>query len=282
MESAFWDRVVADGHKVPADRPLADLTAELTTMLGSADPYLRDGIAYPTLATWVTEGVFDDLLEGLGDGMTAGLSVGLGEDGTDTVFRRSFSALVLAQCIERATAPGADQHGVSDDAVMRWGDRVAGWLVREKDLRGFVPGKGWAHAVAHGADALGVLAEAQVMGRLELTVLLDVIADRLLAPTPARLVHGEDDRLAMATMQVLRRNLVGLDVLEPWVARLAGHARPAAEGADDPYLVVGNVQSYLRSLHLQVALAPRPPACRADLLLVLIDHLKRANPRQLR
>ncbi len=96
MESAFWDRVVAEGHKVPADRPLADLTAELTTMLGSADPYLRDGIAFPTLATWVAEGVFDDLLEGLGDGMTAGLSVGIGEDGTDTVFRRSFSALVLA------------------------------------------------------------------------------------------------------------------------------------------------------------------------------------------
>ncbi len=120
------------------------------------------------------------------------------------------------------------------------------------------------------------------MGRLELTVLLDVIADRLLAPTRARLVHGEDDRLAMATMRVLRRNLVGLDVLEPWVARLAGHAQPAAEGDDDPYLVAGNVQSYLRSLHLQVALAPRPPACRADLLLVLIDQLKRANPRQLR
>ena len=76
MESAFWDRVVAEGHKVPADRPLADLTAELTTMLGSTDPSMRDGIAFPTLATWVSEGVYDDLLEGLGDGMTAGLRVG--------------------------------------------------------------------------------------------------------------------------------------------------------------------------------------------------------------
>jgi len=38
------------------------------------------------------------------------------------------------------------------------------------------------------------------------------------------------------------------------------------------------VQAYLRALHLQVALAPRPPACRADLLLVLIAELKQANP----
>ncbi len=282
MESAFWDRVVAEGHKVPADRPLADLTAELTTMLGSADPYLRDEIAYPTLATWVSEGVYDDLLEGLGDGMTAGLTVGVGEQGTDTVFRRSFSALVLAECIERASTLAADRGGVPDETVLRWGDRIAGWLVRERDLRGFVPGKGWAHALAHGADALGVLSQAAVMGRLELTVLLDVLADRLLTPTTARFVHAEDDRLAQATMLILRRDLVGLEVLEPWVARLAAKSRPRFEGDDDPFLVSGNVQSYLRALYLQLALAPQPPACRADLLLVLIEHLRDANPRYLR
>jgi hypothetical protein len=278
MESAFWDRVVAEGHKVPADRPLAELTAELTTMLGSADPYLRDEIAYPTLATWVSEGVYDELLQGLGDGMTAGLVVGIGEDGTDTVFRRSFSALVLAECIERATTLPPGRAGVPEETVLRWGDRVAGWLIRERDLRGYVPGKGWAHALAHGADALGALAEAPQMGRLELTVLLDVIADRLLLPTRARFVYSEDDRLAAATMRVLRRDLVGLDVLEPWVARLAARSQPAFESDDDPFLVTGNVQAYLRALHLQVALAPRPPACRADLLLVLIAELKKANP----
>src|SRR4051812_19882784 len=139
-------------QRAPAGRPLADLTAELTTMLGSTDPYLRDGIAFPTLSTWISEGVYDDLLEGLGDGMTAGLAIGVGEDGTDSVFRRSFSALVLAVCLERTTTLGAG--GVSHETVLRWGDRLAGWLVRERDLRGFVPGKGWAHAVAHGADAL--------------------------------------------------------------------------------------------------------------------------------
>lgn len=278
MEAAFWDRVVADGHKLPTDLPLADLTAELTTMLGSSDPYQRDAIAFPTLATWVSGGVYDDLLEGLGDGMTAGLAVGIGEDGTDTVFRRSFSALVLAVVLERATTLATTiGAGLPDDTLLRWGDRVAGWLVRERDLRGFVLGKGWAHALAHGADALGALAQAPVMGRLELTVLLDVIADRLLEPTRSRLVHGEDDRFAAATLCILRRDLVGMEVLEPWVARLADLSTPTPEGIDDPFLVTGNVQSYLRALHLQLALAPRPPACRADLLLVLIGHLRTAN-----
>ena len=58
---------------MPTDRPLPDLTAELTTMLGSTDPVVRDEIAYPILATWVSAGVYDDLLAGLGDGMAAAI-----------------------------------------------------------------------------------------------------------------------------------------------------------------------------------------------------------------
>lgn len=277
MESTFWERVVADGHKVPPDRPLADLTTELTTMLGDTDPRRRDGIGYTVLATWVSDGVYDDLLEGLGDGMTAGLRVGLGERGTDTVFRRSFSALILAEIITRDNEAGL----LPPETLLRWGDRVFGWLVRERDLRGFVPGKGWAHAVAHGADVLGALATSEAMGRLELTVLLDVVADRLVSRTEDRFVHGEDDRLALATMTVLRRNVLGLEVLEPWLARVAEAAAPDWDGGGDPFQVAGNVQAYLRALHLQLALAPRPPAVRADLLLTLIGLLKKANPNYL-
>ena len=87
MSTTYWNRVRSDEMAVPTDRPLPDLTAELTTMLGSVDPVERDEIAYPILATWVSGGVYDDLLAGLGDGMAAGLTQGLGEVGTPSVFR---------------------------------------------------------------------------------------------------------------------------------------------------------------------------------------------------
>jgi hypothetical protein len=277
MESAFWDRVVAEGHRVPSERSLADLTAELTAMLGDPDPHRRDHIAYEVLATWVSEGVYDELLEGLGDGMAAGLLVGIGEQGTDTIFRRSFSALILAECVDRDN----ERHILPPETILSWGDRVAGWLVRERDLRGFVPGKGWAHAVSHGADALGSLARSEAMGRLELTVLLDVIADRLLQESGQRFIHGEDDRLARATMEILRRDLVSMEVLEPWLARLGASARPDHTRDGDPYLVAGDVQGFLRALHVQLALSPRMPAHRADLLLAVIDQLRASNGRLL-
>ena len=277
MPSGFWEQVVADGLKVPQDRSLVEMTEDLTRMLGDPDPEVRDGIAFPTMATWIDEGVYDDLLVGLGDGMCHGLDIGLGDIESDSVFRRSFSALILTECIDRTTKAALGGPNV----VLRWGDRIMSWYSRERDLRGFVPGKGWAHAVAHGADALGALARSPVLGRLELTVILDVIADRLLLPTEAFFVCGEGDRLAYATMHLLRRDVLGIDVLEPWVARLAAGAVGRGSINRNPYMVAGNVQSYLRSLHLQLALntvASGHPAVRSDLLLVLTDRLRATNP----
>ena len=59
------------------------------------------------LCTWIERGVYDDLLPGLGDGIATGLLTGIGERGTDSVFRRSFSALVVAEVIDRDTQQAA-------------------------------------------------------------------------------------------------------------------------------------------------------------------------------
>jgi hypothetical protein len=278
MSTAYWQQVRSAEMKVPTDRPLADLTAELTTLLGSTDPVERDEIAYPILATWISEGVYDDLLAGLGDGMAAGLTQGLGESGTDSVFRRSFSALVLAECIERDNA----ESRLPATKILEWGDRVSGWLVRERDVRGYVPDRGWAHAVAHGADAIRVLADSPHLGLNELTVLLDVVADRVIEQTPAPLSSGEHDRLAMATMGILRRRLVPLRIIEPWLARVTSAATLGEAVDGDPYLITGNPEAFLRALHIQVALAPEPIDVRADLLLELVAALRVTNTAYLR
>jgi hypothetical protein len=162
--------------------------------------------------------------------------------------------------------------------ILEWGDRLATWVLRERDLRGFVPGKGWAHAVAHGADALGTLARSPHVAKPELTVLLDVVADRLLAPQPTPWSSGEPDRLAMTVVAVLRRDLVPLTVVEPWVNRIAAAATHGPGEDADPYHRSANPEAFLRALYLQLAIGPKPPAVRSDLLLVLVDALRRSNP----
>jgi hypothetical protein len=215
-DARYWEQIIATGFTPPLDRSLDEMTVELVELLGDSDPYRRDGLGYRVLSRWIEDGVYDDLLTGLGDGMCEGLTVGLGESDTDTVFRRSFSILIVAAALVRDNIVTL----LHPTTVMRWGDEGLAWYVKECDLRGWVEGHGWAHAVAHGADFIAALARSRHVDEGSMMVLLDAIADRLVAPTRYALTQGEDERLAYATMTLLHRNTVDIPA-RPWIERLA-------------------------------------------------------------
>ncbi|HEY9377245.1 MAG TPA: DUF2785 domain-containing protein, partial [Jiangellaceae bacterium] len=261
------------------------------TMLGDADPRVRDDIAYSVLSAWIADGVYDELLAGLGDGLVIGLRFGLGDDGTDTVLRRSFSAVCLAGVVARDNMV----HTLHPTTVLTWADRSVAWFLAERDLRGWVPDRGLANAVGHGADLLATLAAARHLGTEELKVLLDVIAERLLIPTDHRFSAGEDDRLAFATMSLLHRDRISVDVLERWLERLAGiWAEPVGPNQREP-ATRANAVAFARALHLQLLLgvtgtpaqdvSASPalnPSCRPDLLIALQRALRASAPQVFR
>lgn len=259
-DARYWEQIIATGFTPPLDRSLDEMTVELVELLGDPDPHLRDDLGYVVLSRWIADGVYDDLLTGLGDGMCEGLTVGLGEADTDTVFRRAFSILIVAAALNRDNVVRL----LHPTTVMRWGDEGLAWYVKERDLRGWIDGHGWAHAVAHGADFIATLAQSRHVDEGGLMVLLDAIADRLVAPTPYPLTQGEDERLAYATMTLLHRNLVDMGLLGPWVERLADSwevpSGPVPPSAD-------NTIRYVRALHAQLLLGVRglPAATDADL-----------------
>jgi NAD(P)-dependent dehydrogenase (short-subunit alcohol dehydrogenase family) len=86
-----------------------------------------------------------------------------------------------------------------------------------------------------------------------------------------------------AVMQILRRNTMGVDTLEPWVHRIGAAANPFRGPADhDPYAVTAAPQAFLRALFLHLSLGHEPPAVRPDLLLVVIEALRMTNGPYLR
>ena len=218
MAAGFWDRVVTEGHRVPDDRPLDDLTAELVTMLGSPDPHLRDQVGYATLATWIERGVYDELLTGLGDGMAAGLENGLGDRGNDTVFRRSFSALLLAECVARDNDAAAAPRQ-PDPALGRPDRRVVRPRARPPRLR---PRQGLG---ARGRPRRRRDRRARPVGGVR-RPRADRAARRARRPAAAARPTSSSWPASPTgwrpqRSQVLHRNLVPLSVLEPWVGRLA-------------------------------------------------------------
>lgn len=287
MLVGFWQHVLESDMRVPEGRPLNELTAELVTMLGSRDPVERGDVALPVLTTWISEGVYDDLLVSFGDSLCDGLVVGLGSHDDDSLFRRSYSALALAACARRDNVA----HVLPVDAVLTWADRALGWFVREQDVRGWVDGAGWARPIVHGAQLVGVLAQSRHLGEMHLGVLLDVIAERVMFSSSRVLTDGEDDALAAATLMILQRNLLSQERLDAWVDTL-GRAMVRPRGYSQsawPSPSARNTSSFARALYVHLANGIRPadatisfaepPPCRADLLLALLAIIPRLTPQ---
>ena len=254
MSGSYWKQVHADGLAVPSDRPLDDLTAELTRMLGDPDPALRDGIAYPTLATWIERGVYDDLLAGLGDGMAAGLRGRASASATPT--RSSGAASrrwCSAECIARDNGRAAAARR-QDPRVGRPARDLAAARARPARLRAR-QGLG-ARRRPRRRRARRPWPARRTSATPELTVLLDVIADRLLLPVD-RLCHQRRARPAGARHDA-RCCAATWSRCGSWSRGSPGSPRPPATRSSyddrDPYLAGGNAEAFLRALYLQLSL----------------------------
>ena len=260
MDRSFWRVIANDENALPQGEWVAELTPELLGWLGSTDPELRDEFAYRILAAWIERGQYgNEQLRTMAKQMTANLEAGLGEHGTDSVYLRTYSVLVLMEIVAFDNAhPFLDQADL--DGFL---EAALGYLLRERDLRSWVPGPGWANAIGHSADLLMMLARSPHLGATELQRILDVIADRLLTPSPVVFVHHEDERLAYATLNVLRRNLVDRSWLVAWLDRFT--AAPGQDSWRSAYAseaesaARANVTAFLRSLYFQLILTESPP-----------------------
>ncbi|MGE5592023.1 MAG: DUF2785 domain-containing protein, partial [Bacillota bacterium] len=176
MDRDFWRRVRQQDFAVPGPESPQSLAPELESYLGSPDPELRDDLAYMILGTWIERGhLSTEYMRQLTDRMLANLERGLGEPESDGVFRRSFSALILTELVLK----DAEGPFWSPEEARRVMEGALSYLRQERDLRGYVPGKGWAHSVAHTADLLRALAANPRLERAHLEQLMEAIGRKV-------------------------------------------------------------------------------------------------------
>lgn len=222
VDRAILEAVVQDGFRCPPERAVSELTQVLLPLLGATDSHLRENVL-EILCHWSQAGLYSDAeLLTIGQAMAANLSSRLGESDTDSVFLRSFSALLLESVLRvddlRAIGAVADREPfLSHDQVLAWFETALSAFLGEMDLRGFVDGKGWAHAIAHKADLLGELARGRHLDSVRLERILGAIADLLTRPSDFVLLFEEDQRIVRAAVNVLLRDQVGAAFLRTWI-----------------------------------------------------------------
>jgi hypothetical protein len=269
--------IVDSNFEIPSGRDLALVTGDLLPLLGSTDSHLREG-ALEILGHWGEAGRYSDAeLRAIGHRTADNLAVGLGESGTDTVFLRSFSALILEMVVQaddvRGLALGEGRKPfLTRDDVLDWYEIALAGFAGEEDFRGFVDGRGWAHAIAHKADLLGTLARGRHLDAPRLERVLAVIAERLARPAEIILAFEEEYRLVRAAVHVLLRNEVQSEFLHTWIEQLSrmpdGRGWGAALGLHECDQAANrarvNVRNFLRSLYFVLLWGMRGPGDAAE------------------
>src|SRR5262245_30520650 len=173
----FWRGVVKAKYEVPAGESAPALAGELVDLLASPDPELRDEIAYSTLANWIYEKkiIAPDGIRAISARLTQNMRIGIGERGTDGVFRRSFSALALSVVVARDNAAPFLLKG----EITSFLNSALDYLKAEQDVRGYDAAKGWMHSAAHTADLLKFLARSTQLDASDQPRILDAITLKL-------------------------------------------------------------------------------------------------------
>jgi len=216
-DRAFWRNILKDNYRVPQGQSAFPLIQELTTYLGSPDPEFRDDIAYTLIDAWIAyqKQLSAPELVTLLDEWQSNLRTGIGETNTESVLRRSFSALCLGVLAERdLKTPFLSEkryHALLDNAL--------NYLQDEQDLRGFDPVKGWIHPTAHTADLLHFLAKNPLFTVADQHRLLQAISQRL-ASANQIYTYGEQDRLAVAAVAIISRPDFDAPFFQNWLTTL--------------------------------------------------------------
>ena len=248
-------------YNVPGEADVDSILADMLKFIGHTDAELRDKLIYKTFVMWGEEkGIIStdkmkDVLNICLD--ESHLFLGIGEKDTDSVFTRSFSSLVIsvALCMqdESPFLTANELQGLKE-AVLRY-------IGLEKDFRGYVDGKGWAHSVAHIADALANIAgcdkvvdvdDEYSIGREGMLEVLQAVKT-LACNKDCVYATEEDERLAGAAMFVIYREILTIEELIEWIDsfNMADNQWWKGSMPADYYLHV-NRKNFMRSLYFKL------------------------------
>ena len=221
------------------------LSVDMMEYIGDIDGELRNDLICSVLLEWIMtdvltpEEAYHIFLIALDE---KHIFNGLGKV-DDTVFDRAFSVLVSA-CITYK-----HKNFLPDNDILKAFNKVLKFYNEDKDVRGFVEGKSWAHGAAHGADALMELAKCEVIGYEQLKEILNSIYKKINVNYYGY-INNEDERMISAVKEVLERDIIPVEEIEEWI-RSFGKIEKTGILPDDLFIEF-NVTLFLKSLYFRL------------------------------
>ncbi|MBC1978151.1 DUF2785 domain-containing protein [Listeria marthii] len=188
--------------------------------LSSNDSVLRDDIAYHIFSEWliVKDNLTDEqkmrIYNYSANRKKLLFKIDLVD--SDAVFQRSFLALIIALLLENNKI----HFFLNEDEIRKAFDLLIELLKNEKNTLSFVEGKGWAHSIAHTADALDELIYQPFIDKLDVKKIMLTI-DTFFKTNTMILTGEEDERLSNILITALSEQKISYKEIINWLILLA-------------------------------------------------------------
>jgi len=257
---------IADNHyQLPEDIDLFAFLQALLQNFSTTDAELRDELTYMILAyAIINQETADRLSARQREALLlicideAHLFYHVSEADTDRVFMRSFSLLIIAALLYA----DAKFQQISEEATRETQTALLRYAREERDWRGYIKGKGWAHSIAHLADALDEIAQNRYMTQADREGVMHTLT--YLATLPEPLCYEEDDRLSFAAYRLIAPGMVADAFLETWVESLFVTRTEEVPGLTEQDVIhwirAANAKNFLRSLYFRLHWNQKVPA----------------------
>ncbi|MBU0941635.1 MAG: DUF2785 domain-containing protein [Bacteroidetes bacterium] len=219
--------------------------------IGSTDSELRDQLIYSSFYQLIIEKnkieheLLNELLELC---LSDLLFKGIGENETDTVFTRSFTTLLIALILYRDN----EDNFLSQEMVFKIKDILLDYINLEKDLRGYVSGKGWAHSVAHVTDAIDELVKSPKIDKKFHLKILKVLWSKVFVSTSVY-IHDEDERILIPILEMVNNGLEQVEI-ETLIQNVPLELKIQKEQLEEEeyWFLYSNCKTFLKSFYIKV------------------------------
>lgn len=241
-------KVVENEYKITDNIDYEYLTNKMLDNIGALDPELRDDLIYMILANWIMDDVYDNqelkqILNICIDDKHLYYKIGKSND--DSVFTRTFSALVLAVLFHKDN----EKDYLEKLEFQTTASEVFKYFREEKDLRGYVKEKGWAHAAAHGADILAEIANSKKANKNLLQKLLKAVISKIHIKNYIYF-NGEDERIASAVKNAIKNPDLDNESINKWFRELTNFEKIQDRNKYDT--LIFNIKNILKSLYFEI------------------------------
>lgn len=243
-------RIKENEWSIPENVDKYELALEMMKNIGSIDPVLRDELILELLCGMITENQLTD--EEVKEMLKLALSekhlfnnIGKVED--DSIFNRAFTVLVIRWILYRHNH---NENKLFTEEEIKWiYKEIIRYSREEKDVRGYVEIKGWAHSAAHISDALGEIALCSELNGPELMEILNVIKEKLCI-NYYTYINFEDERMISAVINVIERGIINEKEIIEWLRNFENIELPGTYPAD--HIVRYHRRNFLLALYFRL------------------------------